>query len=102
MAGQMVGREILAYIGIGDNRGHYTGVFYEDSRTPDSPRLATERRMQENGKAHLREFRMRDGETALVEYHTVDYPAGFEIIRCVKRDDRTEAQVAEDLKGRKK
>ena len=55
MAGQMEGRPILAFVGIGDHRGNYTGVFYEDSKSPGSRRVVTERRMQPNGKTHLRD-----------------------------------------------
>lgn len=45
-------------------------------------------------------FRMQVGEIALVEYDTDDYPAGWEIVLCVNRDDRTPAQVEADLKKR--
>lgn len=55
MAAQMEGRDILAFIGIGDHRGNYTGVFFEDSRSPDSRKMVSERRMQPNGKARLRD-----------------------------------------------
>jgi len=43
-------------------------------------------------------FSMRVGEIALVEYDAEAYPLGFEVIRCLMRDDRTEEQVADDLK----
>ena len=58
MAGQMQGRDVLAYIGIGDASGNYTGVFYQDSRSPGSGRNLTVRRMQPGGKTHLREYRI--------------------------------------------
>lgn len=43
-------------------------------------------------------FRMQPGEIALVEHDASEYPAGFEIIRCLDRDDRTDEEVAADLK----
>ena len=43
-------------------------------------------------------FRMQVGDIAFVEHDDKDYPAGWEIILCVNRDDRTAAQVEADAK----
>jgi hypothetical protein len=43
-------------------------------------------------------FRMQVGEIALVEHDDDDYPAGWEIILCVNRDDRTQERVEVDSK----
>ncbi|MHC4939609.1 MAG: peptidylprolyl isomerase [Planctomycetota bacterium] len=43
-------------------------------------------------------FAMQRGDIAIVEHDITDYPAGFEIILCKRRDDRTQAEVEKDLK----
>lgn len=82
--------------------GPYVLLNYDTPPAPTLPHLPRMERMSMGRRLGDRAFRMRDGEIALVEYHSVDYPAGYEILLCVKRDDRTEAQVAEDLKRKNK
>ena len=62
---------------------------------PDIPRLLREAMGPRLGDVV---FSMHVGEIAVVEYDPDDYPLGFEVVRCLMRDDRTEEQVAEDLK----
>ena len=78
--------------------GPYVLLNYDTPPAPTMAQVPRMGRMSMGRRLGDRAFRMRDGEFALIEYHEVDYPAGYEIIRCLQRDDRTEAQVAEDLK----
>ena len=42
-------------------------------------------------------LRMDKGDIALIRCDPEDYPAGWEVIRCAMRDDRTDEEVERDL-----
>jgi len=78
--------------------GPYIFMNYGIPLAPTMPHIPRMERKGMGRRLGDRAFRMQDGEYALVEYHETDYPAGFEVVRCLQRDDRTEEQVALDLK----
>ncbi|MEM8883598.1 MAG: peptidylprolyl isomerase [Planctomycetota bacterium] len=83
---------------IGAALGPYIVLNYGVKQAPTMPHVA---RMLREGLGHSFgdiAFQMAKDEIALVEYDERLYPAGFEILLCRARDDRTEAQVEEDLK----
>jgi hypothetical protein len=43
-------------------------------------------------------FFMQPGDIRLIEQDPVLYPAGFEIILCLQRDERSEEEVQKDLR----
>ena len=69
--------------------------------TPDPTRLDIARLLRANMGRRLGDvaFTMQQGGIALVEYDEQDYPAGFEVIQVLHRDDRSDAQVKSDLSG---
>lgn len=68
---------------------------------PDPTRPQVPRMLRANMGRRLGDaaFKMQQGEIALIEYDAQDYSAGFEVIRLIVRDDRTEEQVERDLSG---
>ncbi len=66
MANQFNNRPALAYLGIGDEQGHYTGIFLKDSLRDQSDLILTVRRMQPSGKTHLREFNISKTPPVLI------------------------------------
>ena len=64
---------------------------------PTSRNIARMFRVQMGRRLGDVAFALRAGEIALVEYDEKDYPAGYEVIKVLARDDRSEEQVARDL-----
>ena len=77
--------------------GPYIFMNYQARIAPTLTHVA--RLVRENMGRRLGDvaFGMKPGEIAFVGYDPAEYPAGFEIIRCIRRDDRTKDQVAADL-----
>lgn len=91
--------------GYSDDRSERNGValgpyILMNYGVPIAPTLSTAARMRREAMGRRLgdvAFSMRKDEIALVEYDEEAYPLGYEIIRCLMRDDRTEEQVARDL-----
>ncbi|MHC4448866.1 MAG: peptidylprolyl isomerase [Planctomycetota bacterium] len=81
--------------------GPYIFMNYQAQIAPTLTHVA--RLVRENMGRRLGDvaFGMKPGEIAFVGYDPTEYPAGFEIIRCIRRDDRTKEQVAADLTKKK-
>ena len=65
-----------------------------------APTLGPTPRMERMGMGRRfgdRAFKMNPGGIALVEHHETDHPVGYEVLLCVKRDDRDEQTVERDL-----
>ncbi len=58
LSGQFSQRPAIAYLGIGDSRGHYTGIQARDSGGEDRDLTLTVRRMQSGGKTHMQDYRL--------------------------------------------
>ena len=84
--------------GGGKALGPYVLLNYDVEQDPTMMHRARMQRMAMGRRLGDTAFQMQAGEIALIEYDEVGYPAGFEIIRCLSRDDRTEEQVRADLK----
>lgn len=78
-------------------RGPY--FFCNYGITPDPTRNPAARMLRASMGRRLGDtaFGMQAGEIALIEYHAKEYPAGYEVIKVLQRDDRSEEQVARDL-----
>jgi len=78
--------------------GPYIFLNYDIEISPTMLETARMKRIDMGRRLGDIAFAMSRGDIALVEHHEKDYPAGFEVIRCLQRDDRTEQQVQADLK----
>jgi hypothetical protein len=77
--------------------GPYILLNYDIDISPTMPETPRMKRGDMGRRLGDIAFEMRPGDIALVEYHAKDYSAGYEVIRCLQRDDRTEEQVKKDL-----
>jgi len=77
--------------------GPYVLLNYDVDIAPTLPRTPRMERMGMGRRFGDRAFRMQPGDIALVEYHEKDHPVGYEVLLCVKRDDRDDKTVESDL-----
>jgi hypothetical protein len=77
--------------------GPYVLLNYDIPMAPTLHHVARMERAKMGRRLGDRAFRMQVGDIALIEYDAGDYEAGYEIILCKNRDDRSEEQVAKDL-----
>ena len=56
VSSQFGGRDALAYLGIADHLGNYTGIFPIDEPVMAASTVLTDRHMQESGFSHLKEY----------------------------------------------
>ncbi len=66
LAGQFSQRPAIAYLGLGDPRGHYTGIQARESGQEDRDLMLTVRRMQPGGKTHMKDYRLGDEGPVLI------------------------------------
>ena len=60
LADQFGQRPAIAFLGMGDPDGHYTGIYARDSGDDQRDLVLTVRRMQPGGKSHMRDYLLTD------------------------------------------